>query len=92
MAGAVGRGTGAGRLAAFAEIFRLTAERPLIDAPGLGAGKRQAHVLELEDRLGTLAAHVFDGVLVTDVVRPLDGVVHVPAPVVVRIVTGDSAR
>jgi hypothetical protein len=35
-------------------------------------------------RPGALAAHVLDGVLVTDVVRPLDGVVHVPAPVVVR--------
>ncbi len=48
-------------------------------------------MLEFEHRLRTDAAHVLDRVLVADVVRPLDGVVHVPAPVVVRIVAGDRA-
>src|SRR5690606_25242306 len=61
----------------------------------LGTRERQAHVLEFEHGLRTDGAHVFDGVLVTDVVGTLDGVVHVPAPVVVRIGrsdgTGDAA-
>ena len=39
-------------------------------------------MLELVDRVGRLAAQIFDGVLVAEPVRPLDGVVHVPAPVV----------
>src|SRR5262249_48192119 len=33
-------------------------------------------------RRDTVTAHVFDGVLVAQPVRALDGVVHVPAPVV----------
>src|SRR5690606_25969296 len=41
-------------------------------------------------RLGADRAHILDGFLVTDIVRPLDGVVHVPAPIVVGIRTGDS--
>ena len=48
-------------------------------------------MVQLEYRLRTYAAHVFDGVLVTDVIGALDGVVHVPAPVVVRVGAGDRA-
>ena len=39
-------------------------------------------MLQLVDRRNGIAAHVFDGVLIAQPVRPLDGVVHVPAPVV----------
>src|SRR5690606_328594 len=49
------------------------------------------HVLELEHGARALAAHVFDGLLVADVVGALDGVVHVPAPVVLGIHAGDRA-
>ena len=44
--------------------------------------ERQAVVLELDDRLGRLAAHVLDRVLVAEPVAALDRVVRVPAPVV----------
>ena len=91
VAGAVGGRAGAARLAALAVVLRLAAERALVDAARLGAGERHAHVLQFENRLGPFAAHVLDGVLVADVVGTLDGVVHVPAPVVVRVLAGDGA-
>ena len=81
MAGAVGGGAGALRLA-LAVIQRHAAERPLIDLAVLGARERHAPMLQLVDGFGRVAHHVFDGVLVAEPVRPLDGVVHVPAPVV----------
>ncbi len=81
VAGAVGGGAGALRLA-LAVVQRHAAERPLIDFAVLGARERHAPVLEFVDRLRRMAHHVFDGVLIAEPVRPLDGVVHVPAPVV----------
>ena len=81
VAGAVGGGAGALRLA-LAVVHRHAAERALVDLAVLGARERHAPMLELVDRLGRVAHHVFDGVLVAEPVRPLDGVVHVPAPVV----------
>src|SRR3546814_8259301 len=47
-----------------------------------GAAERHAEMLELEYGGHRLAAHVFDGVLVAEPVRPLHGDVHVPAPVI----------
>ena len=81
VAGAVGGGAGALRLA-LAVIHRHAAERALVDPAVLGAGERHAPMLEFVDRLGRLAHHVFDRILIAEPVRPLDGVVHVPAPVV----------
>jgi hypothetical protein len=77
----IGGGAGALRLA-LAVVQRHAAEWPLIDLAVFGARKRYAPVLEFVDRLGRVAHHVFDGILVAEPVRPLDGVVHVPAPVV----------
>ena len=81
VAGAVGGGAGALRLA-LAVVQGHAAERALVDLAVLGARERHAPMLELVDRGGRVAHHVFDGVLVAEPVRPLDGVVHVPAPVV----------
>ncbi len=81
VAGAVGRGAGtANRL--LAEVRHVTAERALIDLAFIGAVERHAEMLELDDDLGRLATHVLDGVLVTEPVGALDGVVHVPVPMV----------
>ncbi len=92
--GTVGCSAGTGSLPALAEVLGLAAERTLVDTALLGTGERQAHVLELEDCFRTYGTHVFDSVLVTDVVGTLDGIVHVPAPVIVRIggsdCTGDA--
>ena len=93
VAGAVGRGAGALR-DALAVIGGHAAERALVDLAVLGAGERHAPMLELVDRGRRVAAQVFDRVLVAEPVRPLDGVVHVPAPVVLAHVAerrGDAA-
>ena len=93
MAGAVGGGAGALRLA-LAVIDRHAAERPLIDPAVGGAGERHAPMLQFVDGFGCLAHHIFDRILVAEPVRPLDGVVHVPAPVVRMHVaerSGDAA-
>ena len=81
VAGTVGGGAGALRLS-LAVVQRHAAERALVDLAVLGARERHAPMLELVDGLGRVAHHVFDRVLVAEPVRPLDGVVHVPAPVV----------
>src|SRR5690606_26556464 len=89
--GTVGGGTGTGGLGGVVRTLGLTTERTLVDAALLGAGERQTHVLELEHGLRTHGTHVLDRVLVTDVVGALDGVVHVPAPVVIRVGRSDGA-
>ncbi len=81
MAGAVGRGTGARRLLA-AEVLALAAEAALVDATVGQARERHAGMLQFDHQMGGGAAHIFDGVLVAQIVAALDGVVHVPVPVV----------
>ena len=81
VAGAVRRGAGAGGLVA-AEVLALATEGPLVDLAVVQAGEGHAAVLQLVDGGDGLAAHELDGVLVTQVVRALDGVEHVPVPVV----------
>ena len=93
VAGAIGGGAGAldRRLA---EVARHAAEGALIDLAVRRARERHAPVLELVDGGGGIADEVFDGVLVAQPVRPLDGVVHVPAPIVLAHVAeagGDAA-
>ncbi len=81
VAGAVGGGAGALCLA-LAVVHRHAAKRSLIDLAVLGARKRHTPVLEFINGLRRLAHHVFDRILVAEPVRALDGVVHMPAPVV----------
>ena len=93
VAGAVGGGAGPLR-GALAVMRGHAAERTLIDLAVLAARKRQAPVLELVDGLRRVAAQIFDGVLVAEPVGALDGVVHVPAPVVLAHIAergGDAA-
>ena len=81
VARAVGRGTGTldRRLA---EFLGHAAERALVDLSIFGARERHAEMFKLVNRLGRIAAEILDRILVTQPVRPLHGVVHVPAPVV----------
>ena len=81
VAGTVGGGAGA-LSNALAEFGGHTAEWALINFALGGAAEGDAVVLKLDDGGNRLAHHVFDGILVAQPVRPLDGVVHVPAPVV----------
>ena len=81
VAGPVGREAGPadGRLA---EVARVAAEAALVDLALGRAVERQAHVLELDDRLDRLARQDLGRVLVDQVVATLDRVVHVPLGVV----------
>ena len=93
MAGAIGGGAGALR-DALAVVRGHAAERPLVDLAVFPARERQTPMLELVDRFRRVAAEIFDGVLVAQPVRPLHGVVHMPAPVVLAHVAergGDAA-
>src|SRR5690606_28032958 len=90
MAGTVRSGAGTCGLGRIVRTLGLATERTLVDAALFGTRERQPHVFELENGFRTYGTHVFDRVLVTDVVGALDGVVHVPAPVVVRVGRGDG--
>ena len=63
--------------------------RSLINATFLCSRERQAHVLKLEDSLRACLTHVFDGFLITNVIRPLNGVIHMPLPLIIWIVAGN---
>ena len=82
VAGAVGGGAGALGGRALAHVLHHAAERALVDLAVGGAAERHAGMLQLVDRRRRLADHIFDRVLVAEPVRALDGVVHVPGPVV----------
>src|SRR5262249_61676299 len=81
MTGAVGGGTGA-LGGAFAVMRRHAPEGTLIDLTVLAPREWQAPMLQLVHCLGGAAAHVFDGILIAQPVGAFDGVVHMPAPVV----------
>ena len=89
MTGAVGGGTGASGLATLTVILGLATKGTLVNTTLFRTGERQAHVFQLKHRLGTFATHIFDGVLVADIVGALDCVIHVPAPVIVGVSAGD---
>ena len=86
MAGAVGRRAGALHRRAGAHVLHVATERPLVDRAFGIAAERHAGMFELDHRLRRLAHHVFDRVLVAEPVGALDGVVHVPRPVIGRVV------
>ena len=46
------------------------------------AVKRHAEMLKLDNGFGSIFAHEFNRILVTQIVRTLDGVVHMPQPVI----------
>ena len=81
----VSRRTGTSSLSRVIRTFRLTTERTLVDTTILETRERQTHVFQFENRLGTYRTHVFDRILVTDIIGTLNGVVHVPAPIIIRI-------
>ena len=82
VAGAVRRGAGTIGHVALGIFRRVAAEAPLVDLAGLGAAERHAEMLEFDDRVDRLAAHIGDRVLVAEPVRTPDRIEHVPAPIV----------
>ena len=66
----------------FAEVGRVAAEWTLVDGAVRVAVEWHAEVFQFVHDLRCFAAHEFDGILVAQVVAALDGVEHVPEPVV----------
>ena len=87
--GAVGRRASALRRA-LAIVRGHAAEGPLIDLAVLGAREGNAVVFEFDDGRNRFLAHVLDGVLITQPIRTLDGVVEMEAPVVLAHVAQRS--
>src|SRR5262249_1719830 len=58
------------------------AERPLINLTVFGAREWYAPVFKLVNRRRGIATEILDRILIAEPVRPLDGVVHVPPPVI----------
>ena len=82
MAGTVSRRAGPIGHVALGIFRRMTAEPPLVDLALVGATERNAEMLEFDDRIDRLAAHIGDRVLVSEPIGAPDGIEHVPAPVV----------
>jgi len=81
VAGAIGRIAAASHWP-LAEVAGVTAETALIDLSIGGAVEREAHALQLDDRWDRFAGQHLGGILVGEVVATLDGVEHVPLPVI----------
>ncbi len=82
VAGTIGGGAGALRGRAFAVLGGHATERALVDLALFGTAERHAVVFQFDDGRNRFAAHVLDGVLVTQPIRALDGVEEVVTPVV----------
>ena len=92
MAGTVGSSTGALDRRSLAHILHMAAERTLVDGAILVARERHAGMFQLVDRLRRFAHQIFDRVLVAEPVGALDRVIHMPLPVIGRIVAERSGN
>ncbi len=86
VAGAVCGSAGALDRRTFTHILHVPAEGPLVDRAVVVAAEGHAGMLELVNRLRRFAHEVFYRVLIAQPVRTLDGVVHVPRPMVGRVI------
>ena len=76
----------------FAIVGRHPAKWALINFPVFSSGKRDTIVFKLDNSGNRFTTHIFDGILITQPVRPLDGVVHVPFPGIWPHITKCSAH
>ena len=93
MPGAV-RGGGGPRRLFSAVIARLPAKRTLVNAAVIQAGKRQAHMFEFQHCFRAGFTHIFDGVLIADIIGTFYSVIHMPLPIVLMGIAqshGDAA-
>ena len=81
VAGAIGRRARA-LDGALAVVAGMAAKRALINLAVIQAVKRHAVVFQFHHRVTRLAAHKLNRILIAEVIRALDGVVHMPVPVV----------
>ena len=71
---------------ALAIVARLTTKWALIYTAIRGAIERHTEMLEFVDGFIRLATHKFNRVLIAEIIRTLDGVEHMPVPVVLAVV------
>jgi hypothetical protein len=81
MTGSVGSGTGSLN-SVLAEFLSMSTEATLENPAVFDAAEGHAHVFEFDNNFGSHTAHEFYGVLIAKVIASLDGVEHVPDPVV----------
>ena len=86
MAGTVSRSTGALHRRAFAHILHMAAKWPLINGPIVVSRKRHAGMFQFVHCCRCLAHHILNRVLIAQPIRSLYGIVHVPRPMVRRVV------
>ena len=67
-------------------------KRALVNSTFLGTRERHTVMLEFDDGIGRLLAHVLNRILVTEPVGALDRVVHVPTPVILPHVAKRGAN
>ena len=77
---------------ALAIVARLTTKWALIYTAIRGAIKRHPKMLEFIDGFIRLATHKFNRVLIAEIIRTLDGVEHMPVPVVLAVVAERSSH
>lgn len=90
MSGSVGGGATSVGLSSLSELSRLSTESALVNLSILGSGEWAAVVLELNDGSWRLAGHVVNSILISKPIRSLDGVVHVPSPIILVHVSESS--
>merc|ERR1719348_585299 len=77
-------------LTSFAVLVALASKCSLIDLTLGGSAEGHSVVLQLNDSCWSLSCHVVDGILVSQPIRTLDSVVHVPPPIIGLHVTQSS--
>lgn len=70
-------------LSSLAVVVTLSAKSTLINFTVGCARKRHAIVFQLNNGFGCFSGHVMNCVLISKPIGPLDGVIHVPLPIVV---------
>ncbi len=91
VSGTVSRSTGTTHRL-LAEVRHVTTERTLIDLAVVGTIERHTVMFELNDNFVGFLAHEFDRILVAEPVGSLDGIVHVPRPVILLGITQGSSN
>ncbi len=89
MAGSIRCSTGTGRLFT-AEVLTLTAKGPLINPAIFQTGKRYSIMFQFDNRIKSRTAHIFNGILIAQVITAFYRIIHMPMPVIIRDISQSS--
>mmetsp|Transcript_23235 Transcript_23235/g.38497 ORF Transcript_23235/g.38497 Transcript_23235/m.38497 type:complete len:271 (+) Transcript_23235:1361-2173(+) len=90
MTGAVCSSTAAVSLRALAVIQTLTTESALVNLAVFSTRERQSKLFKFQNCFRGFTTHVMDSILVAKPIRSLDGIVHVPSPVILAHISERS--